>query len=462
MKKINFLLIICLSLVLLASCTAPVTTLTPVPSVVTPETPAATASLPPQQTSAIPNTPVSGSPSIPLMAKYGITALESDLGIHTTTAVGEQKVIVIMANFPDVTPAITKEAVYNTVFVDLDEYFRDVSYGKIWLSGNITGPYTLPNPLADYNTAEQNIYADKTCHLAMVQNAVDAADGDVDFSRYSYVIVVLGAPYRLYTPVCFCALPGMLNAIGVEQVITKSGQTINNAAVFSEDCYLGSFVHDTIHMFGGRIGNSRVTPCLYDQDIASFVEAKIHIGNWDPLSGHVYKFRFPPPGLVAWTKMRLNWIEPSRIAMVSLGQTVTVPLDPLDSADSATLVIKIPLTSDTFYLVENHQRVGYDQNSPSSGILISYADDRYLGECRHGQAPVQLMNANPDVPYLEGAAFDIGQKEIFVDTRYNLAIILLRKVDLSYEIQITTADKVDTASGNCVFPTFPEGFQRTE
>jgi hypothetical protein len=52
------------------------------------------------------------------------------------------------------------------------------------------------------------------------------------------------------------------------------------------------------------------------------------------------------------------------------------------------------------------------------------------------------MDANPSVPYLQGAALDIGKKEIFKDTQNNLAIILLRKVDLSYEIKITAADKV--------------------
>ncbi len=227
-----------------------------------------------------------------------------------------------------------------------------------------------------------------------------------------------------------------------------------------QPCFLRiiAFIHDTIHMLGGVIGGSRVMPCLYDQDLQStrdLASAMIHMGYWDPMSCHVYKPELPPTGLVSWTKLRLGWIEPSKIAMVSPGQTTTVTLDPLDSSTSSTLVIKIPLTSDTFYLVENHQKVGFDQYDPSSGVLISYADDSYKGECRHGQGPVQLMDANPSVPYLEGAAFDIGKKEIFVDTQYNLAIILLKKVDLSYEIKITTADKADTTSGTTVLPNFP-------
>lgn len=397
---------------------------------------------------------------------WSFVVQSSILGIHTTQAVGEQKVIVIIADFPDVKPTLSKEQVYNKVFVDLDNYFRDASYGQMWLTGNVAGPYVLPHPIADYNTTVQNITADKTRMLSLVQNTMDAADGDVNFSQYSYVIIVLGASFHQYTAVCFSALPGMLSLSGTAyKILTKSGQTISSAAVFSEDCYLGNFAHDTMHMLGGVIEGNRVTPCLYDQELESAPTktfAMIHMGYWDPLSCHVYKPELPPTGLVSWTKLRLGWIEPSKIAMVSPGQTTTITLDPLDSSASSTLVIKIPLTSNTFYLVENHQKVGFDQYDPSTGVLISYADDGYKGECHNGQGPVQLMDANPSVPYLEGAAFDIGKKEIFKDTQYNLAIILVKKVDLSYEIKITTADKADTTSGNCVFPTFPQGFQRTK
>jgi len=426
----------------------------------------------PTSTSTQTSATISASTSTPTStATTTTTLLENILGVHTTKAVGEQKIIVIMADFPDVTPALSKEQVYNKVFADLGEYFRDVSYGKMWLTGNVTGPYMLPHPISDYNIVISNLLADKTKVLALVQDALDAADSDVDFPRYSHVIIVLGASSQKFTGVCYCAIPGMLGQLGIWQVVTKSGQTVTSAAVFSEDCYLGNFAHDTIHMLGGFIERgSRTMPCLYDQDLQAtpgdfrggLQFSMIHLGFWDPLSCHVYKPELPPSGLSSWTKLRLGWIEPSKIAMVSPGQTATITLDPLDSANSSTLLIKIPLTSNTFYLVENRQKVGFDQYAPSSGILISYADDSYRGECRHGQAPVQLMDANPNVPYLQGAAFNIGKKEIFVDTLNNLAIILRLKVGFSYEIEITTADKVDTASASCVFPAFPEGFQRAE
>jgi hypothetical protein len=338
----------------------------------------------------------------------------------------------------------------------------------MWLTGNITKRYLLPQPVSRYKVSPYNLSIDRTVVQSLVQSVLDAADGDVNFSQYSHVMIVLGASFNIAP--WGCLIPGLL---GWNTIATKSGQTISSAAMLCEDSHLGSFAHDTIHALGGYISRGkteyqRIVPCLYDTDLQStpgdfrghqfFL---VHMGFWDPLSCHFYKTELPP-GLSSWTKMRLGWIEPSKIVMVNPGQTTTVTLDPLDSSTSSTLVIKIPLTSDTFYLVENRQKVGFDQYDPSSGVLISYADDGYKDECRHGQGPVQLMDANPGVTNLEGAAFDIGKKEILIDTQNNLAIILLRKVDLSYEIKITTADKADTVSGSCVFPTFPEGFQRTE
>lgn len=380
---------------------------------------------------------------------------ENILGLHTTKATGEKKVIVVLVYFPDVKPMFSQQQIYRKVFVALDEYFREVSYGQMRLNGDITKRYVLPQPVSYYKISSRNLEVDPSRLRSLVKDALDAADSDVNFSQYSYVMIVLGATHREYGMIGLCAFPGMLGFKTRESAIaTKSGQTISNAVVFCENAHLGTFVHDTLHMLGGLIGDKRVTPCLYDHDLQAkypsgddWPKCLIHMGFWDPLSSHApYKRELPPAGLSSWTKMRLGWIDPSKVAMVSSGQTTSIRLDSLASATSSTLVIKIPLTSDTFYLIENRQKIGFDENVPSSGILILYADDT-VSECRHGQAPVKLIDANPSVPYLEGAAFDIGKNELFKDNKNNLAIILLRKVDLSYEIQITTADRAGQSLG---------------
>jgi hypothetical protein len=134
--------------------------------------------------------------------------------------------------------------------------------------------------------------------------------------------------------------------------------------------------------------------------------------------------------------MRLNWIDQSKIKVIKPGQKAEVILGPLEDGSSETLVVKIPLSETTYYLIENRQPIGFDRNLPGSGVLIMYADDN-IPECRHGKAPVKLMNAEPSVPHLEGASFDIGRKDSFQDNKNKMRIQLKEKIAGSYKILIS-------------------------
>jgi hypothetical protein len=198
-----------------------------------------------------------------------------------------------------------------------------------------------------------------------------------------------------------------------------------------------------------------MTPCLYDHELqAKYIGGEnlgkiaVNVGFWDPLSSHWPHDRsLPPTGLISWTKMRLNWIDPDQIALVYPGETTTLRLDPLVGGEDETLVIKIPLSKHTYYLLENRQPVDSDANLPADGVLLFYADDRVY-ECLDGKAPVRMIDANPSVPFLNDAAFDVGAQETFFDTDNNLAIVLLSKDGLSYEVLITTPDQVPAAHNN--------------
>ena len=101
-------------------------------------------------------------------------------------------------------------------------------------------------------------------------------------------------------------------------------------------------------------------------------------------------------------------------------------------------MIKIPLTDSKFYLIENRQPIGaFDPYLPGKGVLIMHADDS-IDECRHGQSPVRLMNADPTVPYLQGAAFDLPGKGVFTDKQNDVEIRVMEIIDKSYRIRIST------------------------
>lgn len=346
------------------------------------------------------------------------TTVGDKLGFHTTKAKGEQKCIVVLANFPDVNRKYPETMLINRITGFLGPYFKAASYGKLALQVDVSKAVVLPEPVSYYKISPKNLDVDPTKITAIVTDAVNAVDNEVNFNDYDYVILALGATQVEYGMVGLCPIPGMLGS-EVDSVSNKSGETVYNAAIFGENAHLGTYVHDTLHMLGGRIGKQRLTPCLYDHELQAkyphmpeFANAFINMGFWDPLSSHApYKYELQQPtGLSSWTKLRLNWIDESKIALVPAGQTATVKLDPLTDQNAATLVVKIPITDKTYYLVENRQKTGLDQNIPTTGILVLYADDSIL-ECHHGEAPVKIMDANPSVPYLNDATFDIGKKD---------------------------------------------------
>lgn len=375
-----------------------------------------------------------------------------ELGFHTTEALGQKDYVVILADFPDVEREVGEETISERMIWFLGEYFKGASYGKFEFNGKMVGPYTIPNPIEDYKISPINMEVDRSRVIKLVTDVINLADNDVEFSEDLYVMISLGAPSAEYGMVGYCAIPGMLGFATDRPITTDSGEVIAKAAVFCQNAHLGTYIHDTLHMLGGVIDGQRVTPCLYDHELQSRYiggddQAKIavNVGFWDPLSSHwPYKRELPPTGLTSWTKLRLGWIASDQIAVVYPGETATLRLDPLVGGKSETLVIKIPLTDHTYYLLENRQALESDQYLPADGVLLLYADDQ-VPECQHGQAPVRIIDANPSVPYFNNAAFDIDEQETYVDPDNNIAIVLLSKDDLSYEILITTPDSVQSS-----------------
>ncbi|MFA5081936.1 MAG: hypothetical protein WC474_05260, partial [Hydrogenophilaceae bacterium] len=198
------------------------------------------------------------------------------------------------------------------------------------------------------------------------------------------------------------------------------------------------------HVWGGVHDGKRRVPCLYDHDLQvehptrdkGWPEALINMGYWDPMSCHSYKRHLPPPGLSSWTRLRLGWLPAEKIKVVEPGQSTELLLDPLEDGQAATLVVRIPLSAKRYLLIENRQPIGqFDPYLPGHGILIMRADDD-IPECRHGRAPVRLIDADPSRKYLEGAAFDLPGRGRYADLENGIEIELVEKIGLSYRIRI--------------------------
>ncbi|MFB3897541.1 MAG: hypothetical protein ACE14V_14690 [bacterium] len=358
-----------------------------------------------------------------------------------------KKGIVLLVQFPDIPNQVDRNQVQFRFSRQLNNYVHEMSYGKVALEIDVTKKwYTLPSPVSKYRISSRNLEVDRTRIRKIIDDAINASDAEVNFATYDFAVIYLGARANDYGMIGLCGYPGMLGWSSAEKVKTKSGQQLQNGiAIFCYQAHLGTLFHDIAHIFGGVQNGKRMVPCLYDHDLQAkpgpmretFLAAMINLGYWDPMSCHYIKFGVPPPGICSWTKLRLGWIDSSQVKMITpspAGEEVL--LGPLEDGTAKILVIKIPISSSTYYLIENRQPIGYDRYIPGSGILIMYADDN-IAECRHNQAPVKLVNANPAIPNLEGATFDIGKKILFGDAKNRLKIQVIEKQGTAYKIRIS-------------------------
>ena len=362
-----------------------------------------------------------------------------------THAATVQKGLVILVEFPDVTHGVTRAMAQTRFSRQLTNYAREVSYGKLALQFDVTQRwYRLPNPVGRYKISPRNLEVDRSRVRALIEDALAAADSDVDLSQYAFAAIFLGATVQDYGMIGLCGYPGMLGWSSTDVLRTKSGRAVKGGvAIFCYQAHVGTLFHDVAHILGGVKDGKRVVPCLYDHDLQArpgpmretAIGAMINLGYWDPMSCHYIAFGQPPPAPCSWTRLRLSWIDPAKIKIVKPRERAEVVLGPLEDGASQVLVVKIPISQTRYYLLENRQPIGCDRVLPGKGVLILLADDS-VAECRQGKAPVKLINANPSVPNLEGAAFDIGGRDSFVDEKNGIRIQLTEKVGSSYRIAI--------------------------
>ncbi|HBE93882.1 MAG TPA: hypothetical protein DDW80_00250 [Desulfovibrio sp.] len=353
--------------------------------------------------------------------------------------------LVVLVQFPDVSHDLRRDFVQQRFSGFLNTYVQEMSFGAVSLDVEVTPDWiTLPEPVSSYRIPPQNLKVDKSRVARLIDDALNRVDPALDLSAYDFIALMLGAKMQEYGMVGLCGYPGMLGWSSEGPFTTKSGRVVRSGvAIFTSQAHPGTLFHDVAHVLGGVKNGQRVVPCLYDHDLQSkpgpamevFSTAIINMGYWDPMSCHFFKRELPPPGISSWTRLRLGWLPETKVRTLAPGQQAEVLLGPLEDAASEVAAIRIPLTESTYYLIENRQPLGFDMYLPGSGVLILYADDR-VGECRHGQAPVKLVDADPSAPRLERAAFDAGSRNTFVDAKNNVKVEILEKAGGSFRLRL--------------------------
>jgi M6 family metalloprotease-like protein len=283
----------------------------------------------------------------------------ADVGIgfprktYRTNPIGNIKVTVIFVDFSDAPATRTPQDVFSKSISPASEnYFNAVSYGNLKL--NFDPQYQwirMSKPSNGYGWSALTF----ALHKAYIQEAINLADPNVDFSKSDAFLIVSNPDAGAITNgPAFTATPG--------NGITVDGITINNGATSGRDltAWNGLWLP---HEFGHTLTLA---------DLYAFTGV-----------GHRFVGEFSLMGLISgtapeflgWERWLLGWINDNQVICSNSLTSGKITLTPIEKKDGIKLLV-IPLDGSTAIVVESRRNLGYDIGIPKSGPLVYLIDTK--------------------------------------------------------------------------------------
>ncbi|MBI4652006.1 M6 family metalloprotease domain-containing protein, partial [Candidatus Desantisbacteria bacterium] len=322
-------------------------------------------------------------PDDPLISKYPVKKT------------GDQKMLIILADFADSMPIGTTEKDWENMFFGNDKsvkkYYNETSYGKFNLipaeedsgikNNGVTDWIRLPgiHPNMGINiTIYSNI---------IVRDAIIAADTYMDFSKFDtnhdgwigkdelFVVVIVAGYSSLNNHPSIWAHSATLSIEYVPTVdrvrvcegLPPLDKRQNNYVE------MGEWYEKSITQIGTcahEIGHLLDLPDLYDMDKTSN-----GIGSWCLMSfGSWNKISEPgdtPSQLSIWGKTRLGWIDPEIIKQ----NTINKKLHPIEDYQSGIKIWEDNFQNNRYFLLEYRKKTKYDAGLPGEGVLIWHINE---------------------------------------------------------------------------------------
>ena len=336
--------------------------------------------------------------------------------------VGRVDSVLLFVDFADA-PAGDEQpqAVYDALVSPAVAHLRSVSFGTLTVNVRAHMKWLrMPRGSGSYGFADADgvTLAD---HIAYYRDALQIADGEVDFAGAEEVLIVSSRDARLPNSPALVAGPD-------DTRFVFDGQPIGFGVTFGNDIRGGGapyanaprvFVHELGHTFG--------LPDLY-----RFDGGDIHrdVGPWDPM-GNIFR----GTAFGAWHRRKLRWLTRSSVTCLERrGGFATVTLAPLDTARGRKLLI-IRIDSNRAYTVEVRRPRGTDSGLCGAGVLVSLVDARKPT----GAGPIVVQRAAAstssvfDCGATANAAFTTGG--IFTDSGRRVRVQVLAKSGASYRVR---------------------------
>src|SRR3954447_2279326 len=265
------------------------------------------------------------------------------------------------------------------------EYYADVTGGLVTISGQVVGPFTMPQTLAWY--ANNNFGIGKPSGDAraniLAQDAAEAADPSVDFAPYdndgngyvdAFIVVHAGDggeetgdsgdiwSHKWVLP----------------QEYDADGTKIYGYLTIPENAKLGVAAHELGHLLFGF-------PDLYDIDYTSE-----GIGNWCLMAGGSWNGGGDTPAHPsAWCKAQQEWVDVENVS-----QDTTLTLADVKKNRTVHRLWTDGGEGQEYFLLENRQQAGFDAELPGAGLLVWHVDESQQSNEDENHYLVALMQAD--------------------------------------------------------------------
>jgi M6 family metalloprotease-like protein len=325
--------------------------------------------------------------------------------------VGTAKVIVLLIELNDVSYTEQPSAINSTVFGGMESYYYNISYGALRITGNMTNWYRIANNTSDYGRdVGGQIDVDG---WMLIRDAISDLNSTINFALYNTVIVVHSGQDQAKSDVPNDIWSSYWSGLD----IPTNGIVVTSGIIVSEFDPVGIYCHEFGHSMG--------LPDLYDY--SSSVDD--FVGPWDLMAEGCWlpvDAGTSPSSLTSWCKLKLGWISNDSI---DVGRNITGVIDPLEIKGDNFTVMKIPISTQTYYLVEVRQQIGWDGYVPSRGVLILYCNDSLT--TGNGIVKVMYSHSLTDATYTQAEG-----NNMFIDNSNNINITVLSVYSFSYEVSV--------------------------
>ena len=288
---------------------------------------------------------------------------------------GEQKTIVILARFlDDAAPSSTLDEIENAIFNDLDsvnEFYKRVSYGRAWLTGNVVGWIVLDR-IDQCNIGE-----------IILEEIIEKTDSYIYFPDYKRVIIIF--PNGNY------CVGRSFATLGPIQVYSSDGSSTASVSWISHDdtstIFRGWNIIKSVisHELGHNFGTNHAKSYECENAVISnYQVCNLHeYGDFFDVMGNSYTSRQQN----SYFREIYGWLyDSNKIVVTMAGKYIIYPItSEIDNKRFVDLPLKKDIIYSTFEYIYNGQLITVDQTISSFFLeyRIPAEFDSFINEIDH-------------------------------------------------------------------------------